>query len=80
MRIEMTGYTIIIHPAEEGGYWVEVPTLPGCFSQGESIEEAMKNVKEAIELHIEGLMEEHEPIPIENDLIIGRIQVAQIEA
>ncbi len=80
MRIEMTEYTIIIHPAEEGGYWVEVLTLPGCFSQGESIEEAMKNVKEAIELHIEGLMEEHESIPIENDLIIGRIQVTQIEA
>lgn len=76
----MTEYTIIIHPAEEGGYWVEVPTLPGCFSQGESIEEAMKNVKEAIELHIEDLMEEHESIPIENDLIIGRIQVTQIEA
>ena len=80
MRIEMTEYTIIIHPAEEGGYWVEVPTLPGCFSQGKSIEEAMKNVKEAIELHIEDLMEEHESIPIENDLIIGRIQVTQIEA
>lgn len=76
----MTEYTIIIHPAEEGGYWVEVLTLPGCFSQGKSIEEAMKNVKEAIELHIEDLMEEHESIPIENDLIIGRIQVTQIEA
>jgi predicted RNase H-like HicB family nuclease len=49
----MTGYTILIHPAEEGGFWVEVPTLPGCFSQGESIEETMKNVREAIELHIE---------------------------
>jgi predicted RNase H-like HicB family nuclease len=51
----MTEYTIVIHPAEEGGFWVEVPTLPGCFSQGESIEEARENVKEAVELHIEGL-------------------------
>lgn len=76
----MAEYTIIIHPAEEGGYWVKVPTLPGCFSQGESIEEAMRNIKEAIELHIEGLLEEHEPVPVENDLIIGRIQVTQIEA
>lgn len=76
----MTEYTIIIHPAEEGGYWVEVPTLPGCFSQGESIDEAMRNIKEAIELHIEGLMEEHESVPIENDLIIGRIQITQIVA
>jgi len=76
----LTEYTIIIHPAEEGGFWVEVPTLPGCFSQGESIEEAIKNIKEAIELHIEALIEENEPVPVENDLIIGRIQVPQIEA
>lgn len=76
----MTEYTIIIHPAEEGGFWVEVPTLPGCFSQGESIEEAMTNIREAIELHIEGLMEEHEPVPIENDLIISRIQINPVVA
>ena len=76
----MTENTIIIHPGEEGGYWVEVPTLPGCYSQGESIDEAMRNIKEAIELHIEGLMEDHEPVPVENDLIIGRIEVTQIEA
>lgn len=76
----MNEYTIIIHPAEEGGYWVEVPALPGCYSQGESIDEAMRNIKEAIELHIEGLMEDNEPVPVENVLIIGRIQVNQVEA
>ena len=77
--IRMTEYTIIIHPAEEGGYWVEVPILPGCYSQGKSIDEAMRNIKEAIELHIEGLMEDNEPVPVEDDLIIGRIQVTHIE-
>ncbi|WP_319578177.1 type II toxin-antitoxin system HicB family antitoxin [uncultured Methanospirillum sp.] len=76
----MQEYTIIIHPAEEGGFWVEVPTLPGCFSQGESIEEAMRNVKEAIDLHIECLKEENEPVPIENDLIISRVQVNPVQA
>ena len=45
-------YTIIVHKAEEGGYWVEVPALPGCFSQGETIEEAMINIKEAIQFAI----------------------------
>jgi hypothetical protein len=39
-----------------------------------------KNIKEAIELHIEGLMDDHELVPVENDLIIGRIQVTHIEA
>ena len=33
-------YTVIVHNAGEGGYWVEVPSLPGCFSQGETIEES----------------------------------------
>ncbi len=40
---------IIVHEAEEGGYWAEVPALPGCASQGGSYEELMRNVREAIE-------------------------------
>ena len=38
----------IVHPAEEGGFWAEVPVLPGCFTQGESLEEVHENLKEAI--------------------------------
>lgn len=45
-------YTILIHQAEEGGFWSEVPVLPGCYSQGESIDETLKNTKEAIETHL----------------------------
>jgi predicted RNase H-like HicB family nuclease len=45
-------YTVILHPAEEGGYWAEVPALPGCFSQRETVEETLKNIKEAIESHL----------------------------
>jgi predicted RNase H-like HicB family nuclease len=43
----------IVHPAEEGGYWAEVPSLPGCLTQGESIEELRENLQEAIELYLE---------------------------
>jgi len=39
----------VIHTAEEGGFWAEVPALPGCVSQGESIEELTRNICEAIE-------------------------------
>ena len=39
----------IVHEAEEGGYWAEVPALPGCVTQGESIEEIQDNLREAIE-------------------------------
>lgn len=40
---------VIVHKAEEGGYWAEVPALPGCFSQGETMEELRANISEAIE-------------------------------
>lgn len=39
----------IIHPAEEGGYWAEVPALPGCITEGETLEEVMHNLQDAIE-------------------------------
>ena len=44
---------VILEPAEEGGYTVYVPSLPGCISEGETEEEALANIKEAIELYLE---------------------------
>ena len=41
--------TVVIHEAEEGGYWAEVPALPGCASQGETYDEVLKNIQQAIE-------------------------------
>jgi predicted RNase H-like HicB family nuclease len=46
-------YKIVLEPQEEGGYTVYVPALPGCVSQGETVEEAMDNVKEAITVYLE---------------------------
>ena len=40
---------VLVHPAEEGGFWAEVPALPGCVSQGETLEELRMNIREAIE-------------------------------
>jgi predicted RNase H-like HicB family nuclease len=45
--------TVVLEKQEEGGYTVYVPSLPGCISQGETKEEAIKNIKEAIELYLE---------------------------
>ncbi len=39
----------IIHKAEEGGYWAEIPAIPGCVTQGETFEELLKNIYEAVE-------------------------------
>jgi predicted RNase H-like HicB family nuclease len=40
---------IVVHEAEEGGYWAEVPALPGCVSQGETMDELLANMREAIQ-------------------------------
>jgi predicted RNase H-like HicB family nuclease len=40
---------VVVHEAEEGGYWAEVPALPGCASQGETMDELMENLREAIQ-------------------------------
>ena len=68
-------YTILIHQAEEGGFWSEVPALPGCYSQGETIDETLRNSKDAIEVHLLVLKEELVVAPVEESLFIGRIQV-----
>jgi len=61
-------YIVKIHPIKEkaGGYWAEVPALPGCFTQGETLEEVMRMAKEAIELYLESFSDDDEPMPIEH--------------
>jgi len=44
---------VVLEPAEEGGYTVFVPSLPGCISEGDTFDEALENIKEAIELYLE---------------------------
>jgi predicted RNase H-like HicB family nuclease len=41
-------YAVVIHEDPEGGYWAEVPALPGCYSQGETVQELKQNISEAI--------------------------------
>ena len=46
---------VVLEPSDEGGYTVYVPSLPGCISEGETVEEAMDNIREAIHLYLEPL-------------------------
>lgn len=57
---------VVIAPAEEGGYCASVPSLPGCYSQGETWEETLANISEAIELFVEDMIENGEPVPEDN--------------
>ncbi len=56
---------VVIYPGEDGFWVAECPSLPGCISQGETREEAVKNIKEAINVYIEVLEEDHLPVPAE---------------
>lgn len=61
-------YPIFIHKDKTSDFGVIVPDLPGCFSAGSSIEEAIENAKEAIECHIEGLLLDDEAIPFKKTI------------
>jgi predicted RNase H-like HicB family nuclease len=49
----MLTITVVLEPCEEGGFTASVPTIPGCFSEGETVEETLANVREAIEMILE---------------------------
>lgn len=68
-------YTVIIEREEDGGYHAFCPVLKGCHSQGDTFEETLENITEAIELYVESLLEDGETIPEEN-MIIKPIRIA----
>ena len=68
-------YTAVFEPEEVGGYSVVIPALPGCISQGETFEEALKNIKEAAELYLEDLKKEGEIPQEEKPIVVSPIQV-----
>ncbi len=67
-------FIVVLDPAEEGGFNVSVPALDGCFTQGESEEESLKNAKEAILCYLEG-MEKINEIKTKPGLIAKEVEV-----
>jgi predicted RNase H-like HicB family nuclease len=67
---------VLIYTDEDNNWIAEVPSLPGCVSDGTTREEALERVKEAIEVYIETLEELHRPVPEEYD----NLQLATVEA
>ena len=54
-------FKVIVHEAEEGGYWATVPALPGCVSEGDTLEEMRANIREAIECYLD--VDQQQPLP-----------------
>jgi len=69
-------YTVIIEPAEEGGYFATCPALEGCVTQGDTYEETLSNIQEAITAYIESLKKHNEPIPDDVEVKVQSVQVA----
>ena len=68
-------FTVVIEP-DEKGYHAFVPSLPGCHSFGGTVEEAQSNILEAVEVHIESMLEDGEPVPLQREpVFITRLTV-----
>ncbi|PIZ88975.1 MAG: hypothetical protein COX90_01900 [Candidatus Nealsonbacteria bacterium CG_4_10_14_0_2_um_filter_38_17] len=69
-------YTVIFEPAKEGGFIIHVPALPGCHTQGETLDEAYQMAQDAIYGYIKTLQQMRKEVPIEvGDSIVARIPV-----
>ena len=71
--IRAVSYSVFYEQAAEGGYVAIVPSLPGCHTQGDTLEEAERHVKEAIALYLESLNAHGEPIPEQRPSFQGRV-------
>ena len=70
-------FKVILEPDEEtGGYVVSCPALPGCYTQGDTIGEALENIKEAILLCLEDMQAQNQPIPDMSKILISSVAVA----
>ena len=65
-------YTVILEPVEEGGYHVYCPALKGCHTEGDTFEEAMNNIQEAVTAYCESLRKEGEPLPKDELIVVQR--------
>ena len=68
-------YTAIFEKESDGGYHAFCPALPGCHSEGDTLDDAIANIREAIEVYLESLKAHGEPIPVE-DILIKPLDVA----
>ncbi len=69
-------YSVLIQHGNESGYVATVPALPGCVSQGRTKRDVIKNIKEAIEVYIEALLEDGLPVPVEAGKQLVEVEVS----
>ena len=77
MKKNIYDFKVIIEPDESSGFVISCPSLQGCYSQGDTIDEALKNIKEAILLCLEDLESIGEEVPDPSRLLIGSVLVSK---
>ena len=74
-NMQPRSFPVIFEPDVNGGYVVSCPVFPGCYSEGDTIDEALSNIKEAIELCIEELKEKNLELPNVDRITIGNVVI-----
>lgn len=69
-------YTVVLEQESDGGFVVSVPVLPGCVSQGDTRDEALNNIREAIDLYIEDCIDAGDPVPTEAGKVFIDVEAA----
>ena len=71
-------YVIVIHEAEEGEFWAEFPMLPGCYTQGETVEEVLRRAPDAVASHLDALQEYGQDLPRDERIIITTVHMPAV--
>jgi len=77
VSMEVMSFPVILQPDESGGFVVECPILDGCYSQGDDIDEALANIREAIELCIEDLEARGETVPDPTGILSSTVSIVR---
>ena len=77
VKVPAYDFKVLLEPDETGGYVVSCPSLPGCYTQGDSIEAALANIREAIELCLEDLQAQGETLPDPSGVLVGSIVITR---
>ena len=74
-KAKVLDFKVMLEPEPDGGYVVTCPTLPGCYSQGDTLDEALENIREAIDLCLEDMRANKEPLPDPSRTLVGSVLV-----
>lgn len=73
--VKIYEFPVVVEKDEAGYFLATAPSLQGCYTQGKTLEEALKNIKEVIELHLEDRLASKEPIPVLKPVSLSTIEV-----